>query len=44
MLRKSNPASNKYLNFIFEKPIPNIRLFTQKFMGGFKVELKNNFI
>ena len=43
MLRKSNPAVNKYLNFIFERPIPNIRLYTQKFKGGVKVELKNNF-
>ena len=44
MLRKSNPAVNKYLNFIFEKPIPNIRLYKQKFKAGVKVELKNNFI
>ena len=43
MLRKSNPAVNEYLNFIFERPIPNIRLYTQKFNGGVKVELKNNF-
>ena len=43
MLRKSNPVINKYRNFIFEGPIPNILLYTQKFKGGVKVELKNNF-
>ena len=36
MLQKFHPAVKKYINPIFEKPIPNILLYTEKPKGNLK--------
>ena len=40
MLRKFHSAVKEYISPIFEKPIPNIFLHTQKLKENFKVEFK----